>query len=225
MTDTPETPDEATAANTETGTETIAPNTSNQGTDSPGENTVPAGDESVAEPEDSELAAAATTPAAPPELIGIGAALVDWLMDVDDDFLAANVDGAKGGMELVDGVEAQENLIQAGEKPASRAAGGAAANTTVGAANLGINAGFIGAVGGDATGNFFRSELERQNCQSLLREKAELPTGQVLSMVTPDAERTMRTFLWCQHADEFRRHHRRGFRRCENRHGRRLQPL
>ena len=163
---------------------------------------MPASDESVAEPEDSELAAAATTPAAPPELIGIGAALVDWLMDVDDDFLTTNVDGAKGGMELVDGVEAQENLIQAGEKPASRAAGGAAANTTVGAANLGINAGFIGAVGSDATGNFFRSVPNGKIVNHYCEKKAELPTGQ--GPVDGHAGcRTNHAHLpWCQHANE-----------------------
>jgi sugar/nucleoside kinase (ribokinase family) len=136
------------------------------------------------------------TPAAEPcELIGIGAALVDALLDVEDAFLSEHVSGDKGGMEMVDSTDVQDALVAKSGHAASRAAGGAAANTTVGCANLGINAGFIGGIGNDDIGAFFSSELERQNCRPLLRRKSELGTGQVLSMITPDAERTMRTYL------------------------------
>ena len=152
-----------------------------------------------AENDDAQLAAAdelvVEEASQPCELIGVGAAIVDWLLDVDDAFLTEHVPGAKGGMEMVETIDPLHGWIETSGKEAGRAAGGAAANTTVGCANLGINAGFMGAIGNDDIGAFFHSELERQNCRPLLRRKEDLATGQVLSMITPDAERTMRTFL------------------------------
>ena len=115
-------------------------------------------------------------------------------MEVDDQFLADHVSGAKGGMELIDDPAVINQLI-ATVGTASKAPGGAASNTTVGAANLGIRSAFIGSIGQDELGTFYEQALARQQCGARLVPHAALPTAQVLSLVTPDAERTMRTYL------------------------------
>ena len=89
------------------------------------------------------------------ELIGIGSPLVDYLLQVEEDFLTEHVEGAKGGMEMVDaaGIAA---LVEKHENNPEMAAGGAASNTTLGCANLGIASAFIGSCGGTIMLRFLR---------------------------------------------------------------------
>lgn len=128
------------------------------------------------------------------DLVGVGSPLVDLVLQVDDEFLAKQVEGAKGGMEMVDAALI-DRLLTKSKRAAVRAAGGAASNTTVGAANLGLATAFIGCVGNDDFAAFYRTALAEQGCEARLVEHPELPTGRVLSLVTPDAQRTMRTCL------------------------------
>ncbi len=129
-----------------------------------------------------------------PELIGVGSPLVDLLLTVDDDFLQRHVPGAKGGMELV---SAETIIAIAGQatSPIVQAAGGAASNTVVGCANLGIRSAFIGCVGADDFAAFYREALTSQGCEPRLITTPDQPTGRVLSLITPDAQRTLRTCL------------------------------
>ncbi len=136
----------------------------------------------------------ATSASSAPELIGVGSPLVDLVATIDHEFLAAHVPGAKGGMELVSADDIHAILTRGKLKP-TRAAGGAASNTTVGASNLGIRTAFIGSCGNDDFGTYYRSALHEQGCDARLVTHETLPTGRVLSLVTPDAERTMRTCL------------------------------
>ncbi len=129
-----------------------------------------------------------------PELIGVGSPLVDLVVTVNEKFLAKHVEGVKGGMQLVD-ASVIAGIIERGDITPVMAAGGAASNTTVGAANLGIRSAFIGSCGGDDYAEFYRGALKAQGCEPRLIDHPELPTGRVLSLVTPDAERTMRTCL------------------------------
>jgi sugar/nucleoside kinase (ribokinase family) len=129
-----------------------------------------------------------------PELIGVGSPLVDLILLVKDNFISKHVAGEKGGMVMVD-AEVIETLLKANDKDPTQSAGGAAANTTVGCANLGIHTAFIGTCGDDAYGDFYHHALLHQGCEPRLIRRADMPTGRVLSMVTPDAERTMRTCL------------------------------
>jgi len=136
-----------------------------------------------------------TPPAAlPVELVGVGSPLVDLVVAVEDAFLARHVEGAKGGMQLVE-AERIAAIIRSGRVTPLQSAGGAASNTTVGAANLGIRSAFIGSCGQDDFGAFYHQALTEQGCEPRLAIHPELPTGRVLSLVTPDAERTMRTCL------------------------------
>ena len=128
------------------------------------------------------------------EIIGVGSALVDLLVQVDDAFLAKQVPGAKGGMEWMEAADIGRILESHGGMPA-QSAGGAASNTTVGTANLGIRAAFLGCIGDDELGRFYRDSLLVQGCEPRLIERAGSPTGRVLALVTPDAQRTFRTCL------------------------------
>jgi sugar/nucleoside kinase (ribokinase family) len=128
------------------------------------------------------------------DLIGIGSPLVDLVLEVDDAFLRQHVSGAKGGMELVE-MDAIASVIAAAEAEPVRAAGGAASNTTVGIAGLGLQTAFIGCCGTDDEAAFYREALRQRGCDPRLIDHEFLATGRVLSLVTPDAQRTMRTNL------------------------------
>lgn len=134
------------------------------------------------------------TPAAPPELIGIGAPLVDLVLSVEPRFLDRHVEGERGGMQMVE-AETIRTLLGAAKRDPVQSAGGAASNTTVGAANLGLRTAFIGVCGQDPYGDFYHETLVSHGCEPRLVRHPELPTGHVLALVTPDAERTMRTCL------------------------------
>lgn len=129
-----------------------------------------------------------------PVVIGIGSPLVDLVLRVDDAFLANHVSGGKGGMEFID-PDGISQLIQLSGQMPLRAPGGSSANITVGIANLGIPAAFVGSAGTDDYGAFYAEALLTQRCQPRLIDHTILPTGRVLAMVTPDGERTMRTCL------------------------------
>lgn len=136
------------------------------------------------------------------QLVTIGHAIVDVLAHADDRFLADH-DLTKGKMELVD--ETRAVPIYSGMAGATVASGGdlvelsggSAANTAVVAAMLGARAGFIGKVRDDALGHTFAHDLEHVGVRfATSMAGGESPaTGRCLINVTPDAERTMCTFL------------------------------
>ena len=110
----------------------------------------------------------------------IGSALVDILMFEDDDFLR-KTNAAKGGMMLVDQPYIEKTL-------------GSACNTAVGIGKLGGKARFIGKCGQGDMATLFEEDLRKNNVQPHLFKSAS-PTGRVLSIITPDAQRSMFTFL------------------------------
>ncbi len=125
-------------------------------------------------------------------IVGVGSALVDILSHEEEDFL--NKTGAvKGGMTYVS-KEFIEKALSFSSKPPSLVPGGSACNTIVGVGRLGGIARFIGKCGNGEMGQFFENDLKRQNVEpSLLR--SDTPTGRVLSIITPDAQRSMFTYL------------------------------
>jgi sugar/nucleoside kinase (ribokinase family) len=125
-------------------------------------------------------------------IVGVGSALVDILSHEEEEFL--NRTGAvKGGMRYVS-KEFIEKTLALSSKPPSLVPGGSACNTIVGVSKLGGTARFVGKCGTDQVGQFFENDLRRQNVDpSLLR--SDSPTGRVLSIITPDAQRSMFTFL------------------------------
>lgn len=129
----------------------------------------------------------------PLDVIAIGNALVDVLTHAQDDFLTERKI-EKGSMSLIDATQAE--TLYAGMGPAVEISGGSAANTVAGIASLGGSAGFIGKVAADQLGDIFRHDITALGVEFTTRPMREgKPTGRCLVFVTPDAQRTMQTFL------------------------------
>ena len=127
------------------------------------------------------------------DVLAIGNAIVDVIADCDDAFLAA--EGLqKGMMRLIDAEEATRLYDHMG--PARQISGGSAGNTAAGIAALGGRAGFIGQVAPDQLGEFYRHDLTATGVE-FITPAADLgePTARSMVLVTPDAHRTMNTFL------------------------------
>ena len=127
-------------------------------------------------------------------VIGIGSPIVDLLARVDDAFVEA-AGGGKGGMMLVD-EQTMAGLRARLPEPPECAPGGSAANTLRAMAGLGWPAWFLGTVGEDEAGTFYRNRFESDGGHAgRIRVVPNRPTGQCLSLITPDSQRTMRTCL------------------------------
>ena len=127
------------------------------------------------------------------KILGIGNAIVDVFVKVNDNFLSEN-DLTKGSMKLIDKHEF-ENLKKK-IKIEKIEAGGSVANTMAGISYLGGNPSFIGKINSDEFGNIYKKSLEKINVNFPYLEKDEnLPTGASIIFITPDSERTMCTYL------------------------------
>jgi sugar/nucleoside kinase (ribokinase family) len=134
------------------------------------------------------------------DVLAIGNAIVDVIADADDGFLAAN-GLAKGAMRLIDAAEAERLYAEMG--PARELSGGSAANTVAGLAALGLKTAFIGQLGDDELGQIFSHDIRALGVNFDTPPKGDAgPTARCLILVTPDAQRTMSTFLGAaQHLD------------------------
>ena len=127
-------------------------------------------------------------------VLGVGSPLLDLLARVEEPFLE-KVPGAKGGMELL-APEVMDRLLEQLADEYAVVPGGAAGNTVFGLARLGVPVGMLGKTGKDAYGEIYRSSLVRLGgSESAFFETDQLPTGRCLALITPDGERTMRTFF------------------------------
>ena len=127
------------------------------------------------------------------DIVGIGNAIVDVITDVNDEFLNQQ-ELRKGLMSLVD-LDSINNLSEKIEIKAN-VSGGSVANSIVALAQNNINTAFIGKVGEDEVGNSFIKGLEKEKVVfANTAQSDESETGRCLVMVTPDAQRTMSTYL------------------------------
>ncbi len=126
----------------------------------------------------------------------IGNAIVDVLAHTDDDFLARH-GMAKGAMQLIDGEAAHR--IYGDMPPAIEISGGSAANTAAGVAAFGARAAFVGKVADDELGEVFAHDIRAAGVEfstsPAVGEQAAAGTARCLVLVTPDAQRTMNTYL------------------------------
>ncbi|MBI9075617.1 MAG: adenosine kinase [Desulfatibacillum sp.] len=125
-------------------------------------------------------------------IVGVGSALMDILGHEEHAFVE-KAGGVLGGMVYVDGNHI-DSLLPSFATPPQVVPGGSACNTVVGVASLGGAGRFVGKAGNDHLGNQFIQGLEKYNVQPSVIRSGE-PTGRVLSIVTPDAQRSMLTFL------------------------------
>ena len=127
------------------------------------------------------------------KILGIGNAIVDIFVKVNDDFLSKNK-LIKGSMKLIERTE-YENLKKI-IKIEKIEAGGSVANTMAGIAYLKGNSSFIGKISSDEFGRIYKKSLEKISVKfSYIEKDEELPTGASVIFVTPDSERTMCTYL------------------------------
>lgn len=128
------------------------------------------------------------------KVIGIGNALVDLLIKLEDDSILDQLNLPKGSMTLVD--EKVKDLIASKSKHLEKemASGGSAANTIHGLAKLGIATAFLGMVGEDETGEFFSNDLLQSNIKPLLN-RSKTPSGIASTLISKDGERTFGTYL------------------------------
>jgi fructokinase len=128
------------------------------------------------------------------DVYGIGNALVDVQYEVTPEFLA-RLGIAKGLMTLVDEARQRELTRALRAAPVKRSSGGSAANTVVAVAQLGGTAAYGCKVARDDLGEFFVADMQ---AAGVACDPARSPwgiTGQCLVLITPDADRTMNTFL------------------------------
>ncbi|MDA7837187.1 adenosine kinase [Candidatus Pelagibacter sp.] len=127
------------------------------------------------------------------KILGIGNAIVDVICKVTDQYLINN-QLTKSTMKLVDETEFQKLLSTL--KIEQTISGGSVANSIVGLSQLGNDVGFIGKINDDDLGRKYEEGLTKEKVQYFYNKKKEIsPTGTCLILITPDAERTMVTFL------------------------------
>ena len=127
------------------------------------------------------------------DVIAIGSAIVDVLSSSTDSFLSEQgLD--KGAMALIDGDRAE--ILYKAMGPGTEASGGSAANTAAGVASFGGRAGFVGKVRDDQLGTVFTHDIRSIGVDFVTSPATDgFSTARCLVLVTPDAQRTMSTFL------------------------------
>src|SRR6266571_3061253 len=127
------------------------------------------------------------------DVLGIGNALFDVLVQTDEAFLAKH-GMAKGSMSLID--EARAAAIYKDMGPATEVSGGSAANTIVGIGSLGARAAYVGKVKDDQIGKLYVNDIRAAGVAFKTHAaKDGAATGCSYILVTPDGERTMNTYL------------------------------
>ncbi len=127
------------------------------------------------------------------DLIGLGNAIVDIIVNIKDEFLEIN-NLDKGSMNLINSDESQRLLENC--EVIKQISGGSSANTVVCLAELGNHVQFIGRVKNDQFGNFFSDDIK--NSKTIFNTPPTVEgasTAHSIILITPDAQRTMCTYL------------------------------
>lgn len=127
-------------------------------------------------------------------ILGIGNALVDILIRIDDDIILDKLELPRASMQLISFGRSEEILSATKHFKKSFASGGSAANTITGVAGLGLNTSFIGKVGKDKMGRLFKNDLEKLNINPVLFY-SDTYTGTAATLISRDSERTLATYL------------------------------
>jgi sugar/nucleoside kinase (ribokinase family) len=128
------------------------------------------------------------------KVLGMGNALVDIITQLDDDRFLKDFGLPKGSMTLVDLDTSNFIYAETAGLSKSKASGGSAANTIHGLAHLGVETGFVGSVGNDDMGNFFKKDMEVNHISPILFRTMH-ETGRAIALISSDSERTFATYL------------------------------
>jgi sugar/nucleoside kinase (ribokinase family) len=128
------------------------------------------------------------------QICGLGNAIVDIFLEVsDEEFRSLGFE--KGGMQLVEQADQKALLDRYQSQEPRLVSGGSVANSIIAFSQLGGKAAFIGCVGDDRYGLFYAHEMEELGIEIGNPIIVNEGTGTCLCLITPDAERTMRTSL------------------------------
>ncbi|MBN1597224.1 MAG: adenosine kinase [Bacteroidales bacterium] len=127
-------------------------------------------------------------------VLGIGHALVDLLIQMEDDKLLKELGLPRGSMTLINEKEAEQIFHMVKSQNVPKASGGSAANTIHGLASLGSPVGYIGKVQNDELGKFFENDLKQAGIDAKLY-RGNAGTGHANTFISPDSERTFATYL------------------------------
>jgi sugar/nucleoside kinase (ribokinase family) len=136
------------------------------------------------------------------DIIGIGAPVVDHIIRVDDAYVQS-LEGGKGGMVLIN-YHTLTAILEKFHGEATLMAGGSGSNTIKGLTHFGNRCALWGKIGPDVTGQIFMESIQELGIFPIMHH-SPTPTAHVLCLVTPDGERTMRTYLGASqemHADD-----------------------
>jgi len=128
------------------------------------------------------------------KVLGMGNALVDIITRIDDDKILKGFGLPRGSMTLVDLDTSNYIHSETAGMSKSKASGGSAANTIHGLAHLGIETGFIGKVGNDDMGKFFKKDMQVNKIKPILFRSMN-ETGRAMALISKDSERTFATYL------------------------------
>lgn len=128
------------------------------------------------------------------KVLGIGNALVDVLLEIEDDHQIEKFGLALGGMEMIDADK--KRIIHAEIKHLKQklASGGSTSNTIYGLAKLGAMTGFIGKISNDEAGEFFKNDMLRANINTHFLY-SDIDTGIATTFISRNGERTFATYL------------------------------
>ncbi len=123
------------------------------------------------------------------DVFGFGNALVDILVQIDDDHIA-ELDLKKGLFHLVDNSKIEE-LLRKFESPENKIVpAGSCANTIFALSSLGADVALCGKIGNDPHGKLYEEIVLKDGINSRIKKSHDVGTGRVINLITPDSERT-----------------------------------
>lgn len=128
------------------------------------------------------------------KVLGMGNALVDIITQIENDEILDSFGLPKGSMTLVDLDTSNFIHAETAGMAKSKASGGSAANTIHGLSHMGIETGFVGTVGNDDMGRFFKKDMQVNNINPILFRTMN-ETGRAMALISKDSERTFATYL------------------------------
>lgn len=131
------------------------------------------------------------------EVLTLSAAIIDHYFSISESDLKM-MSNEKGGWAPIDYTTLRAIMDQ-GIEVSKMVTGGSGANVIKGLAQLGIPCAIVGKIGNDEKGKYYIKKLKNLGITPLF-EKGSLPTGQAICLITPDGERTFRTYLGASHS-------------------------